>query len=163
MPFEDATKAVLDHDHETGLIRSALHDDCNKSLGFIERRIKDGVSVEEITVRIVDYINYHRDNPSELVHPRQTKLRREQERRKKKVKIPRLLLTETEKVNFKLALSEGALPHPNPKKNTSREGSWNRTAKKYGLPYDRLLAYVNGLRPLSELEPVSVESPEAVM
>jgi hypothetical protein len=149
--FKDPTDAVLDHDHTSGLIRSALHDYCNKHLGFLEVIAKT-ISVEEAANRSIEYLNYHRNNPSNIIHPRQTRLRNEHARKNKIVKIPRLKLTEDEKNRYKLALKEGAIPHPNPKKNTSREGSWARTAKKYQIPYDRLLAYVNGIRPLSELE-----------
>lgn len=152
-PFKDATDAVLDHDHESGLIRSALHDYCNKNLGFLEVITKK-ISVEEATQRSIDYLNHHRDNPSDIIHPRQIKLRREHARKEKIVKIPRLQLTEDEKIRYRMALDEGAIPHPNPKKATSREGSWNRTAKKYNIPYDRLLAYVNGTRSRTELETV---------
>lgn len=150
-PINVPTDGVLDHDHNTGLIRATLHDGCNKSLGFFEAITKI-ISPEEATKRMVDYINYHRDNPSNIIHPRQTKLRREQEKRIKKVKIPRLLLTAEEKIRYKMALNEGAIQHPNPKRHTSREGSWNRTALKYKIPYDRLLAYVNKTRSLDELE-----------
>ena len=144
--FSSPTDAVLDHDHDTGFVRAALHDNCNKLLGFIEAHANVS-GIEEITTRIAAFVAYHKRNPLALVHPKHSNVKR-----RKIVKIPRLLLTPEEKLRFKGALAEGALPHPSPKKKTSREGSWNRTAKKYSIPYDRLLAYVNGLRPLTELD-----------
>lgn len=149
--FKDETDAVLDHDHNTGLIRGALHDSCNRHLGFIEGVAKHS-NVAEVANRVTAYVYHHQLNPSNLVHPRHENLRKQLANPNKIVKLPRLLLTSEEKLRFKAALKEGALPHPNPKKKTSREGSWNRTAKKYSIQYDRLLAYVNGQRPLSELE-----------
>ena len=149
--FKDETDAVLDHDHGTGFICGALHDSCNRHLGFIEGVAKYS-SVDEVADRVVKYVRWHKDSPSNTVHPRHENLRKKLADPNKVVKIPRLLLTPEEKLRFKTALNEGALPHPNPKKKTSREGSWNRTAKKYNIQYDRLLAYVNRQRPLTELE-----------
>ncbi len=142
------TDAIIDHDHETGFIRGAIHPWCNNVLGFIERGInREGH--DRFFMRISDYITHNKNHPSGIVYPSKGQPPRFETKR---VRIPRLHLTNDEKSRFKMALAEGAIPHPNPKKKTSREGSWNRTAKKYHIPYDRLLAYVNKLRPLTELE-----------
>lgn len=140
--------SYLDHDHETGFIRAAVHPWCNTGLGFIERRIKE-IGHEKFFETISNYIITHRKKKNGIVYPSKGQQKRFETKR---VRQPRLLLTQEEKERFKLALREGAIVHPNPKKNTSREGSWRRTADKYNLPYDRLLAYVNGLRPVDELD-----------
>lgn len=140
--------AYLDHDHQTGLIRAAVHPSCNTGLGFIETCI-NRMGHDEFLRNISEYILSHRNKEFGIVYPSRGQPRRFKTNR---VRQPRLQLTDEEKHKFKAALKEGSIPHPNPKKNTSREGSWNRTALKYGIPYDRLLAYVNGLRPLSELD-----------
>lgn len=143
-----STDAYIDHDHETGFIRGAVHPNCNQGLGFIENCMKlEGH--DQFLQRISDYIRLNKELPSGIIYPSRGQPKRFE---KKRIRQPRLQLTSDEKKRYKLALNEGAIPHPNPKKNTSREGSWRRTAKKYNIPYDRLLAYVNKLRPIEELD-----------
>ena len=140
--------AYIDHDHETGLIQGAVHPNCNQGLGFIENCMKlEGH--DKFLQRISNYIKSNSEKQNGIIYPSRGQPKRFNTKR---VKIPRLHLTAEEKIRFKNALAEGALPHPNPKRKTSREGSWARTAKKHNIQYDRLLAYVNKLRPLEELD-----------
>jgi hypothetical protein len=71
-----ASQYVLDHCHETGLIRSVLHRGCNgsegKVIGALGRWSGCGLKYENSIPqlrRLVEYLEYHRDNPSSLIYP----------------------------------------------------------------------------------------------
>lgn len=85
------SKAVLDHDHKTGKIRSVLHDACNRILGKVENSIsRHKVPMDHLQVfaqGIHKYIN--KDYSLNPYHP---SFRTEDEkklRRNKKAKIRR--------------------------------------------------------------------------
>lgn len=144
--------SALDHDHESGFLREVLHDRCNRALGFIEWAIKNTGDKDLFIENVSSYLDRHSQDPSNVIHPRHFSLTGFKQT--KEVKVSRFVMTEDEKKLYAQALADGPLPHPNPKRKTSREGSWKRTADKYGINHGRLLAYVLGGRPRSELETV---------
>lgn len=67
----DPTNAVLDHDHGTGAIRSALHRGCNSLLGVLENNHKRyGVhNVAAFLNGAAAYMQRHTVNLTGLLHP----------------------------------------------------------------------------------------------
>lgn len=144
----EVNDSAMDHDHKTGAMRAVLHDRCNRALGFIEwaMNVSDGKFLEHVQ----EYLDQHTEYPSPFIHPKHERLTAEKQKRV--VKLSRFELLEEHKSLYLAALEEGPIPHPNPKKHTSKLGSWKRTADKYGINHGRLLAYVTGARPKTELE-----------
>lgn len=66
-----AKDAVLDHDHSTGAIRSALHRSCNALLGKVENNYRRyGVSnLAAWANGVASYLQHHSVNRSGLLHP----------------------------------------------------------------------------------------------
>lgn len=66
-----AAQAVLDHDHSTGAVRATLHRGCNALLGKVENNAaRYGVqSVAAFGVGLGAYLNKHRINITDLLHP----------------------------------------------------------------------------------------------
>ena len=64
-------EAVLDHDHDTGAIRGALHRGCNALLGKVENNHKRyGVkSLPAFLGGATAYLQRHRENRTGLLHP----------------------------------------------------------------------------------------------
>ena len=143
--------AVLDHCHNSGYVRSVLHDRCNRALGFIEWAIANTVSGQDFLDNVRTYVDRHSSSPSTLIHPRHNALQKKKQTRRN-VRMPRFVIAESDKQKYLDALKQGPMPHPNPKKHTSALGSWKRTSEKYGINHGRLLAYVNGDRPVTELQ-----------
>lgn len=62
---------VLDHDHDTGLVRCTVHRSCNAAEGKV--RIKAhwahrGVSQTDFLIGLGKYLEKHKKNPRELLH-----------------------------------------------------------------------------------------------
>lgn len=73
--FEEK-EPVADHCHITGLIRDVLCRNCNSMLGKIENAAIRAVGKErmlEFLLNSVNYVQHHRDNPSDLIHPTHNK------------------------------------------------------------------------------------------
>lgn len=94
----DEEKAVLDHCHKGGHIRAVLHRSCNSLLGKSENNApRYGMTLEQLIAFLHgagDYIDMHRTNQTNLIHPthftpeekmerRKAKVQREREQRKK--------------------------------------------------------------------------------
>jgi hypothetical protein len=146
----EITDSALDHCHATGFIREVLHDRCNRALGFIEWSIGVTGDQETFLTNVAKYLNKHSIDPSLVYHHRH--FAHTEFRQSRKLKPPRFEIKEADKKLYLQALADGPTPHPKPKKHTSPIGSWKRTAEKYGINHGRLLAYVNGERPKTELE-----------
>lgn len=70
MAFMPGDRIHLDHNHDTGKLRGALHGGCNMLLGKIERGLKRGIKDPEGFMRGVHtYIAAHTKHPDELFHP----------------------------------------------------------------------------------------------
>jgi len=63
-------KAVLDHDHRSGIIRRVLHRGCNSMLGKIENNMArseiDLFRLMKISSKVADYIS---NNTTNWIHP----------------------------------------------------------------------------------------------
>ena len=82
---------VLDHDHETGIIRGVLHRGCNALLGKIENNMArnrvDLGRLAKISQNLITYITA--DPITEYLHPTyKTKEERAMAYKKKKKKMP---------------------------------------------------------------------------
>lgn len=66
-----AEQAVLDHDHQTGAVRAALHRGCNSLLGKIENNHRRyGVAnLPAFLHGAVTYLHRHTTNQTGLLHP----------------------------------------------------------------------------------------------
>jgi hypothetical protein len=66
----DEGKAVLDHDHRSGIIRRVLHRGCNSMLGKIENNMArseiDLFRLMKIADRVADYIS---NTTTNWIHP----------------------------------------------------------------------------------------------
>ena len=71
------SRITLDHCHDTGNVRSAICDSCNMSEGKLKAGIKYMTPVTSLGYKdpiqwlknLVKYLEYHRDNPSGVIHP----------------------------------------------------------------------------------------------
>lgn len=62
-------KAVLDHDHKSGLIRGVLHRGCNALEGNITNALpRNLITPERLRAIFSNWERYH-TNPKDLVHP----------------------------------------------------------------------------------------------
>jgi len=141
--------AVLDHDHRNGMVRSVMHDRCNRALGFIEWSLQH-IDAKTFFNNICKFLQTHQQTPTCLIHPRHERLKEETIKRQRR--LPQTILTPEQKQLYKQAIAAGPSAHPNPKKNTNPLGSWRRTADAFGISHGRLLSYVAGQRSLMELE-----------
>lgn len=77
----DSKNIHLDHSHSTGQIRAVLCSNCNRSEGsivhFANRSKREGTILEWLK-GLIEYIEYHEQNPSGIFH---SKYRTEDEKR----------------------------------------------------------------------------------
>lgn len=80
----------LDHSHVTGQIRAVLCRNCNSIEGRIwhyANRAKRDSTIIQWLVRMMDYVEYHEENPCGIYHPNH---RTEEEKRLSRNKKARL-------------------------------------------------------------------------
>lgn len=70
--FNDRDGIVLDHCHETGLIRGAIHRSCNGAEGKI--RIKANwchkrINKTDFIIALGKYLEKYKENPRNFLHP----------------------------------------------------------------------------------------------
>lgn len=71
-PFSVKDYAVLDHDHDTGFIRGALHNSCNGVEGKLKAKARlchTGVSSYRYLIRLGQYLEKHSSPQYQLLHP----------------------------------------------------------------------------------------------
>ena len=89
MPMEEK---CLDHDHKTGLIRSVLCRNCNGIEGKIFnlcRRGKRAMTEIDYIVEILNYWNFHKQNPRNIFHPTYKTVDEKRIKRNKKGRLAR--------------------------------------------------------------------------
>ena len=86
-----ADKAVLDHDHKTGIVRAALHASCNSLLGKVENNApRYGVpNLSAFLHGAAKYLQNHSDNRTGLLHPTHKTDEEKRVLRNKKARVAR--------------------------------------------------------------------------
>ena len=71
-PFTRTDGACLDHDHNTGIIRGALHRSCNGAEGRVKTKAQmghKGVAADDYVIGLGKYLEYHKTPKVALIHP----------------------------------------------------------------------------------------------
>ncbi len=71
-PFTQRDKPVLDHNHDTGYIRGALHNSCNGVEGKVKvkaRMSHKGVLPHDYIIGLGKYLEKHQTPQVQLIHP----------------------------------------------------------------------------------------------
>ena len=90
-PFTARDKPVLDHCHDTGFIRGALHNSCNGAEGRVKTKAKlghKGVSAADYIIGLGKYLAEHKTPTYKLIHP--THKSEEQKRLERNAKARKL-------------------------------------------------------------------------
>ena len=69
----ESKNVCLDHSHVTGQVRAVLCRNCNSIEGRIwnfANRAKRGRTIVEWLTGMMEYIEYHEENPSGIFHPK---------------------------------------------------------------------------------------------
>jgi hypothetical protein len=86
-------QAVLDHCHKGGHVRAVLHRSCNSLLGKVENNgPRYGMSTEQIFAFLngaAAYLELHKENQTQLIHPTFFTEEEKKERRRVKAKKAR--------------------------------------------------------------------------
>lgn len=91
-PFTKRDIPVLDHDHDTGIIRGVLHASCNGAEGKIKikaMRGHAGVSAYLYLIGLGKYLARHEMNRTHLIHPTHLTEAEKREKRNKKARLAR--------------------------------------------------------------------------
>lgn len=86
-PFTKKDDAVLDHDHDTGYIRGAIHRSCNGAEGRVKTKARlghTGVGANDFIIALGKYLENHAKPKYSLIHP--THMTEEQKRLKRNAK-----------------------------------------------------------------------------
>lgn len=71
-PFTPRDRAVLDHCHDTGFIRGALHNSCNGAEGRVKTKARlghKGISSADYIIGLGKYLEKHQTPQFNLIHP----------------------------------------------------------------------------------------------
>lgn len=72
LPFTPRDGAVLDHCHDTGFIRGALHRSCNGAEGRVKTKARlghKGVGASDFIIGLGKYLESHATPQYNLIHP----------------------------------------------------------------------------------------------
>lgn len=84
-----ANQAVLDHCHQTGLIRSVLHRGCNCYIGSMENNLKRNLITPNRLSKILANFESYRQLTKPIVHPTHLTPEERQLRAKKRARAKR--------------------------------------------------------------------------
>ena len=93
LPFTNRDGAVLDHCHDTGYIRGALHRSCNQAEGRVKTKARlghKGVSAANYIIGLGAYLDKHQTPQYNLIHPTHMTEDQKREQRNKKAREARL-------------------------------------------------------------------------
>lgn len=86
-PFTQRDRPVLDHCHDTGYIRGALHNSCNGAEGRVKTKAylgHKGVHAHDYIIGLGKYLEKHSKPQIQLIHP--THMTDDQKRLKRNAK-----------------------------------------------------------------------------
>jgi hypothetical protein len=90
--FTKADGPVVDHDHETGVIRGVLHRSCNMAEGKVKvkaNRGHKGVSAYTLLIGLGKYLDHHSVPRVQLIHPEHMTEAKKRTHRNQRAKILR--------------------------------------------------------------------------
>lgn len=99
---EEPKDICLDHSYQTGFVRAVLCRNCNSIEGRIRHyanRAKRNSTVEVWVKRLIQYWEYHSNNPSGIYHPSYRTEEEKRIRRNKKARKRRKLKNEENSVD----------------------------------------------------------------
>lgn len=91
-PFTQRDYAVLDHDHDSGYIRGAIHNSCNGAEGRVKTKAylgHKGVSAYTYLIGLGKYLEHHSMPKVNLIHPSHMTEEQKRVARNNKAKIAR--------------------------------------------------------------------------
>lgn len=71
-PFTSRDGPCVDHDHDTGFIRAAIHRSCNQAEGRVKTKAMlghTGVPAYDYIIRLGKYLELHQTPRYPLIHP----------------------------------------------------------------------------------------------
>lgn len=90
--FTRADGPVVDHDHDTGVIRGVIHRSCNMAEGKLKvkaNRGHKGVKAYELLIGLGKYLEHHQVAKTQLIHPTFMTPDQKRKQRNLKAKIAR--------------------------------------------------------------------------
>ena len=91
-PFTKTDRPVLDHCHDTGYIRGALHNSCNGAEGRVKTKARlghRGVGAGEYIIGLGKYLDKHSTPQYQLIHPSHMTEEQKRLQRNKKARLAR--------------------------------------------------------------------------
>lgn len=91
-PFTKRDDAVVDHCHDTGYIRGALHRSCNQAEGRVKTKARlghKGVGSADYIIGLGKYLEKHQKPQFNLIHPTHMTEEQKREQRNKKARLAR--------------------------------------------------------------------------